>query len=295
MPRQRAESAPPRLADPQDQEPDEWETIAEAVSDDELGRAARMHSAACPRQEMDPTARWANTKTAGSISSGVIGTAADLSYKGIKIGAGVAQAASAGDIAKTLVPFGGIVQGASTAAVTASYVTGGVGVAAMLVNGGIQGRAAWKSRKHKKALQELMRTHLIYRAKCTKRAKKTCTCGISLGDMRDHLLVENVLQYAVAQKGRKMKRRTGAAIPLVQMGISAHRFYRWAKKKKNGTKGQARTQHATHLARHLLETHCELAQEVVAELLDEQTAIALMWSRDMNQAVSLIKDKLKSI
>jgi hypothetical protein len=185
--------------------------------------------------------------------------------------------------------------GTSTLAVLAAAGAGvsatGVGLA---VTGGVltvtstvvSGRAAYKTYKHKKHLKEIH----------AQRGQFACNpADVTDFNVFHHKVIANdVLPYVISKKSSKLVRKGASTVPGLSLleGIRAvsKKGYKWTR----GTLGENRTNASMWLANHLLSHNCGLAEAIVAELYSHDEMLWMKYHCSGENAVNLLKEKMKS-
>lgn len=173
-------------------------------------------------------------------------------------------------------------------------VTGPAGLAVMAGEMALSARSAYKTHQHIKGLEGIFDGRKEYEQKCIQSSKEKCTCGISLGNEAAHRACELTLLYVINKKqNKRIKKGIGVAGPLGAIN-AVYGAGKAAYKLCKDTKGKNRGIHASILAQHLIESRCEMAQAMVAELLDEDTMMFLMYDAGFFKAAETIAEKMKS-
>lgn len=223
--------------------------------------------------EMSATNRHTKIKTAAKVANTVVGKGLSAANHANRISA----AAGAG------------------VAVSSSVlaVTGPAGLVVMAGEMALSARSAYKTHQHIKGLEGIFDGRKAYEQKCIQNATEKCTCGIGLGSAAVHKACELTLLYIINKKqNKRIKKGLGAvALSPLTTGYGAGKA---AYKLCKGTKGKNRGIHASILAQHLIESRCEMAQAIVADLFDDDTMMFLMYDAGFFKAAETIAEKMKS-
>ncbi|MEM1160974.1 MAG: hypothetical protein AAGJ28_08580 [Pseudomonadota bacterium] len=182
--------------------------------------------------------------------------------------------------------------GLGTTLFTISAATG-VGLvvagAAMTVGStAIQAKASISSRRHKKALEQILASN----------GESASMCVGLMGSRRDdeehQMILDTVLPYIIAQKRKKMIRRGVGAIPVVGLGETFRSIGKKIKKLSSGTLGQEREEMAMVLAKHYITHDCLLCQQIIAELLSDEEEEWLRF-QEFKIVAAILAEKMRSV
>ena len=155
-----------------------------------------------------------------------------------------------------------------------------MGPSALVTNMALAHVSAVKTMNHIKNLQKILlySYHNLYQ------------CD---GDKNDHAQLRDVMIFILAKKRSKLTKkefsRTGVAAPM----LSVYTAFRVVSKRIDGTIGEQRCKHSYELAKHLVTCNCQLADEIVGELLGHDK-LNLVKRSDSHEAVGMIFGKMAS-
>ncbi len=222
---------------------------------------------------------WGHVKSIHSHSHkhGDWGMAKTVAKTGLNVGSSAFQTATNTGFAT----MGYTALAGGTVALSATGV-GAVAVAgaAALGNSALAGVSVYKTISHIKNLEKIQ----------AQTGVKFCE-----GDHDEHQYILNkVLPYIIMQKKRKLRRKGEEVVPLLGgLCTTAEEGMRSIYKRLTGKRGKERHFMAQALTVHLVSCHCNLAQDIVAELWshDEMMAIKAM---DSDEAGYWIFSKMAS-
>jgi hypothetical protein len=186
------------------------------------------------------------------------------------------------------------VTGAAVGATGVGLIAGAA--AAQVITSGLAIRAAVKTNRHIKVLQDLYNRREAFAGPdyCGSILDSRDTPYQTSASTKSHDLIANhVLPYIIQKKTSKLHRKVLTAAPVLGSGETVRAILKLAYKKARGTQGKHRALAARWLAYHFLSCDCYLTQAIISDL---HSVEEMLWLRDQtySEIAECLAMKIKS-